>query len=389
MSPIRDDLLKSYGYTLQWYLTDIAKYLALWSISEASERYGFSYVLGGGTALNDIYFPKHKRRFSRDIDLYLVNTPPMKFTDHINTVLRDSGYYREISVLNSSVIAQGLIYEGVERNNITFKFRLMLPSSVSSGIKFTDIVPGEVKEKAEFSKWYMEMKNSLPRVYEVEVTVFTGEKRYVHEICEKTYDLPVRNITDWINLPEPYYVKVFAVEDLLASKIEGIISAMVAKGVVKGKITGRREVKSRDIYDIVIAFLDDVYDRNRLLRSLEALNIDSRYAFKAIRLAMLQTLVDVNKHMELVEFVPSMRGRLRDWVYMVLEAYEKTLLIYDQTPDDYIAYKLVLDEEIDVEEVKRRFNISSSQISHILSKLEKLGIYKISSSKRPRNHLTL
>jgi hypothetical protein len=55
MCLISDETLRSHGYTLQWYLTDVAKYLALWSISEASREHGFTYVLGGGTGLNDIF----------------------------------------------------------------------------------------------------------------------------------------------------------------------------------------------------------------------------------------------------------------------------------------------------------------------------------------------
>jgi hypothetical protein len=54
----------------------------------------------------------------------------------------------------------------------------------------------------------------------------------------------VRSITSWINLPNPYDVKVFSLEDLLANKIEGIISGMVARGIITGRVTGRRTIKA-------------------------------------------------------------------------------------------------------------------------------------------------
>jgi hypothetical protein len=54
----------------------------------------------------------------------------------------------------------------------------------------------------------------------------------------------VRSITGWINLPNPYHVKVFSLEDLLANKIEGIISGMVARGLITGRVTGRKTIKA-------------------------------------------------------------------------------------------------------------------------------------------------
>jgi predicted nucleotidyltransferase component of viral defense system len=381
MSLISDETLRSYGYTIQWYLTDAAKYLALWGISEASKEYGFTYVLGGGTGLNDIYFPSHVRRFSRDLDLYLVDIAPEEFCKYINTVLERSRYYQEINVLGANLVTQGFIYEGITRNNAIYRFRLMLPSSISLGLKIANIIPANVKKRGEFNKWYMENKNRLPRVYEIEVAIFRGERKYANPIQEKIYDLPARGITGWINLPDPYRVKVFSLEDLLANKIEGIISGMVARGIVTGGITGRRAIKARDIYDVVIAFSEELYIKEKLARSLDILNIDMIYAVKAIRLAMLQAAIDPNKYREIVGLAPSMRGRLRDWVSMVLKAYEKTLSLHDHTPEDYIAYKLVLNEEIKRNEIERRFNISRAQISHIFSKLEKLGFLTTRSEK--------
>lgn len=383
---IDTEILRNYNYTFQWYLTDVAKYLALWSISKASEKHGFTYVLGGGTALNDIYFPRHRRRFSRDLDLYLIDINPNELLAHINEVLSQSGYYQVLDIMEAKIIVQGLVYEGVRRKNIVYKFRLMLPSTFSSGLKLTDILPPEVKKEKEFNRWYMENKENLPRIYEIEVTVFRGKRRYAHPLQNRLYELPVRDITDWINLPNPYPVTVFSLEDLLANKIEGIISGLIARKVIPGKITGRRTIKVRDVYDIVIAFLEELYNKEKLLKSLETLNIDLRYALKATRLAMLQTLIDPNKYREITELIPSMRGKLREWISMVLEAFEKTLALYEHTPEDYIAYKLVLGEEVSSSEIKKRFNISSAQLSHILSKLEKIGFHTTSSTSSRRKY---
>jgi len=104
--------------------------------------------------------------------------------------------------------------------------------------------------------------------------------------------------------------------------------------------------------------------------------------FKAGRRS--ETVIDPNKYREIVELTPSMRGRLRDWVSMALKAYEKTLSLHDHTPEDYIAYKLALNEEIERSEIERRFNISRAQISHILSKLEKLG-FPTTRYEKPHN----
>ena len=383
---IDTEILRNYNYTFQWYLTDVAKYLALWSISKASEKHGFTYVLGGGTALNDIYFPRHRRRFSRDLDLYLIDINPNELLAHTNEVLSQSGYYQVLDIMEAKIIVQGLVYEGVRRKNIVYKFRLMLPSTFSSGLKLTDILPPEVKKEKEFNRWYMENKENLPRIYEIEVTVFRGKRRYAHPLQNRLYELPVRDITDWINLPNPYPVTVFSLEDLLANKIEGIISGLIARKVIPGKITGRRTIKVRDVYDIVIAFLEELYNKEKLLKSLETLNIDLRYALKATRLAMLQTLIDPNKYREITELIPSMRGKLREWISMVLEAFEKTLALYEHTPEDYIAYKLVLGEEVSSSEIKKRFNISSAQLSHILSKLEKIGFHTTSSTSSRRKY---
>ncbi len=383
---IDTEILRNYNYTFQWYLTDVAKYLALWSISKASEKHGFTYVLGGGTALNDIYFPRHRRRFSRDLDLYLIDINPNELLAHTNEVLSQSGYYQVLDIMEAKIIVQGLVYEGVRRNNIVYKFRLMLPSTFSSGLKLTDILPPKVKKEKEFNRWYMENKENLPRIYEIEVTVFRGKRKYAHPLQNRLYELPVRDITDWINLPNPYPVTVFSLEDLLANKIEGIISGLVARKVIPGKITGRRTIKVRDVYDIVIAFLEELYNKEKLFKSLETLNIDLRYALKATRLAMLQTLIDPNKYREITELIPSMRGKLREWISMVLEAFEKTLALYEHTPEDYIAYKLVLGEEVSSSEIKKRFNISSAQLSHILSKLERIGFHATSSTSSRRKH---
>jgi len=95
---------------------------------------------------------------------------------YINTALERSRYYREINVLEANLIAQGFIYEGLIRNNAVYRFRFMLPSSISSGLKIADILPADVKERSEFNKWYMENKDKLPRVYEIEVTIFRGKE---------------------------------------------------------------------------------------------------------------------------------------------------------------------------------------------------------------------
>ncbi len=378
--------LEGYGYTVQWYLTDIAKYLALWSISKASEKHGFTYVLGGGTALNDIYFPRHRRRFSRDLDLYLVNINPNEFLTRVNEILEQSRYYQVLNVVGAKVVVQGLVYEGVRRNNVIYKFRLKLPSIFHSGLKLADILPSEIKRRKEFNRWYMKNKENLPRIYEIEVAIFRGERRYAHPLQNRVYELPVRSITDWINLPSPCQITVFSLEDLLASKIEGIISGLVARRIIPGKVTGRRTVKVRDVYDVVVAFLEELYSKEKLLKSLEALKIDLRYALKAIRLAMLQTVIDPNKYREITELIPSMRGKLRDWISMVLEAYEKTLALYEHTPEDYIAYKLVLGEKVSSSEVKRRFDISNAQLSHILSMLEEMGFQVTNFTSLRRKH---
>ncbi len=373
MSLINVGELEKYGYTIQWYLTDVAKYIALWSISQASKEYGFNYVLGGGTAINDVYFPSRRRRFSRDIDLYLVDVESTRFLEYVNKVLESEHYYKVIDVIGYNATVQGFTYDGVRRNSVAYKFRLELPPSIHSGLKLTDILPYEVKRRDEFNKWVMENKHRLPRIYEIEVSVFRGEKRYANPVLQHPYELPIRSITEWIRVPDVFTVNVFSLEDLVASKIEGIVSGLVARGVFPGKVTGRRTIKSRDIYDVTIVFLDNLCDKRKLVKSLTTLNLDIKYALKAVRLAMLYALININIYRELTEIVPTLRKNLQKWVTMVLEAYEKTLEFTEQTPEDYIAYKLALGEEVDTKEVKRKFNISSPQVTHILSKLEKLG----------------
>ncbi len=368
--------LRKHGYTVQWYLTDVAKYLALWSVHRASEKYGFNYVLGGGTALNDTYFPRERRRFSRDIDLFLVNIEPTRFLNYVNLCLKEAGYFKTLDVIGRDVVVQGLIYEGVRRNNVVFKFRTSMPPNFPFGRKLTDILPATIKREREFNKWYMENKKKLPKTYEIEVTIFRGEKPHAHDFVEKQYSLPILGFTDWINLPSPFSINTFSLEDLVASKFDAIVSGMVAKGFISGKITGRRTVKVRDVYDVTLAFYGKLYSKEKLLESLSKLNLDVRYSVKAIRLSMLQTLIEPTMFRSLVEVVPSLRGNLKSWVTMVLEAYNETLNIHEHTPEDYIAYEIVTNRTVNLAYVKRKFGFSKSQLTHIMSKLEKLGFIK-------------
>lgn len=365
--------IAKHGYSLQWYLTDIAKYLALWSISEASRKYGFKYVLGGGTGLNDIYFPRNLRRFSRDIDLYLINVGAGEFTKYVNLCLKNREYYRTVGIGKYEAVIQGLTYKGVRGNNTVYKFRIAAPKQIMGGRKIPDILPFTVKKSKGFNKWWLENKHKLPRVYEIEVTVFKGEKTHANPLEEKIYKNPAINLTKWIELPPPFTVTVFALEDLLASKVEAILSGLISKGVLSGKIGGRRTVKVRDVYDLTIAFLVKNYSREKLVNSLNGLNIDLKYGIKSVRLVMLQTLIDPNKFRELVEYVPHLRGKLREWVSIVLTAYSNTLELCEQTPEDYMAYKIVVGEKIRRKDVIAKFRISEPQVTHVINKLEKLG----------------
>ncbi|MCD6324078.1 MAG: nucleotidyl transferase AbiEii/AbiGii toxin family protein [Desulfurococcales archaeon] len=374
--------LRGRGYTVQWYLTDIAKYLALWGISQAAATHGFTYVLGGGTALNDLYFPRSRRRFSRDLDLYFLSVESSKFLKYVNACLKDSGYFREIDVVGEGVVVQGLTYEGVRRSNAVYRFRIALPPDVHAGLKLTDVLPYSVKGRAGFDEWYLRSKGGLPRIYQVEVTVFRGVRRNANPVEVIEYELPVIDMPCWMDLPPPYAVTVFSLEDLIANKVEAVISGLTAKGLLEGEVTGRRTVKVRDVYDLVVAFLHKLYDKDKLFASLDALNIDVKYAAKAIRLAMLQTIIDPNKHRELTEIVPSLKGDLPGWVSMVLEAYEGTMDLCGPTPEDYLARKAVLGEKVDIDEVISVFNISRPQATHVLSKLERYGFLTRPSRNR-------
>ncbi len=363
-----------YGYTIQWIITDIAKHYILDTLSNASKYYGFKYVLGGGTGLNDIYFPENFRRFSRDIDLYLVDVKPQVLLNHLNNVLMNNGLYREYSVLGKRVVTQGFMYFRETRLNHVYKFRIELSQDIGCGYKFSTIVPVSVRRAREFTKWWMDHKDYLPRVYEVEVSVFKGLRPYAHSIENRLYST-IASISYGL---KPVSVNVFSIEDIVAGKIEGVVSAFVYRGFIGGRVTGRRELKPRDIYDLAIVFSKKLCSIEKLLESIDVLELDRVVAFKALRLALLYSLCSPDVYMRLLHTAPCIRNNVEAWVNMIQTAYTNTLDAADYTPDDYIAYTIINYGEIDREYIRKKFKISDSQITRILHRLEQLGISKLS-----------
>jgi len=361
------------GYTIQWFITDIAKYIILQTISKASEIYGFNYVLGGGSCLNDIYFPRRYRRFSRDIDLYMVDLSPHDFVLYLNNVLRGTGMYREHVVFGEKLVTQGFIYVGETRLNHVYKYRMELPQSIGCGLKLSDIIPYRIKRLREFNKWWMEHKSRLPRIYEIEVSVFKGRRPYAHPVETRDYLIDFLEKRGY----KPVSVRVFSLEDLVAGKIEGIVSAFVSRGFLKGRVTGRRELKPRDIYDLAIVFSNKMYSREKIIKSIDTLRLDIMVALKALRLVLLHSLCNPQLYYRLLAIAPHLRGNIEFWIETLYRAYHSTLDIMDHTPDDYIVYILITKGKIDREAVKKRFKISDPQITKIIHRLEELGIGQV------------
>ncbi len=173
---------------------------------------------------------------------------------------------------------------------------------------------------------------------------------------------------------------MFSIEDLVAGKIEGIVSASVSRGFIKGRITGRRELKPRDIYDLAIVFSNRMYEKEKIVKSIDTLNLDLTTAIKFLRLALLHSLCNPQIYYRLLAVAPQLRNNIESWIEILYKAYRNTLDIIDHTPEDYIAYTLITEGKIDRRIIRGKFGISEPQITRIMHRLDELGIRSPCSS---------
>ncbi len=112
---------------------------------------------------------------------------PDKFVSYLNNILKEIGLYKEIEVLGEKLVTQGFVYSGETRPNYIFRYRIELQPELGCGLKISNIVSPRIKGSREFNKWWIRHKKKLPRVYEVEVTIFKGIRPYVHPIESRKY----------------------------------------------------------------------------------------------------------------------------------------------------------------------------------------------------------